>query len=454
MKQIFLLCVILFFCRFLLYGQTSAPLKITFKDAANLAIAASYELKNEKALQEINKSVWRLGWRAYLPKFTLQASEDDRLYEYQADSFQKNYTISVDHVLFDGGKLASSRKLEFAGLELGESRLGTASGEVVEKALSTYRDILTSREIISIRKTGYETLNEQRNVLKKEFELGIAVQTDIDEADISIDEARIEIEFLELEINEMNEQFLNLLGLETYPVLSEKIDVYRSVILPDLEKIVFAALERNQNLKNALLSIRQKKEAARFAAFSWLPVLRATGSFSVGGKQYPLTKYNWSLGISMEFAGPWLNGSSSITAGVQGKDAKTARLSGSFVPAPDPAASMSVKAARLALAYEQKKYAGALEQIARTVKTARENCLLADKKRRIALEAGRVAKNKRNLYVLKHDLGQITSLELMDAQTMLIQKEIAVIQAAVGLLEAERALESLLDLQPGELKYL
>jgi outer membrane protein TolC len=442
-----------FFCAYLAQGQVFRE-GIGFRDAANLAVAASAELHNEAAVRAIRQGAWLLGRRAYFPKLTLQASEDERLSWYQADSFQKNYSVNVDQLLFDGGRLASSRRLERAELELGASRLETMSGEVGESAVNAYRSILTNRALMEIRKAGLTALKGQRAVLHKEVELGLALQSDLDGADISIAEAEIEIMSLEMEMAEMDEQFLVLLGMEKMPELTEKIDVWRSAALPDKNRAVSIALERNQELKAAALSIRQKKEEARFAALSWVPTLRATGSFSVAGNQYPLTKYTWSAGLSVEFAKPWFSSNTSATAGFQGRKDKTARVSGTFVPVPDPASSLGVKQAKLALAYEQQKYTQALEQTARTVKMAIEKCMFADTRRRLALETSRIAKNKLELFKIKRRLGQITSLELMEAQTECTQKEIALVQAATALLAGERELEQLLDLQPGELKNL
>ena len=452
-KRLSPFCLSFFFCAYLAHGQVFRE-GITFRDAANLAVAASQELHNEAAARAIRQGAWLLGRRAYFPKLTLQASEDERLSWYQADSFQKNYSVNVDQLLFDGGRLASSRRLERAELELGASRIETMSGEVGESAVNAYRGILTNRALMEIRKTGFTSLKAQRSVLKTEVELGLALQSELDEADISIAEAQIEMMSLELDMAEMNEQFLTLISMEKMPVLVEKIDVYRSATLPDKNKAVSLALERNQELKAAVLSIRQKKEESRFAALSWIPTLRATGSFSVAGNQYPLTKYTWSAGLSVEFANPWFSSNTSATAGFQGRNDKTARVAGTFIPAPDPASSLSARQAKLALAYEQQKYTQALEQTARSVKMAIEKCMFADNRRRLALETSRIAKNKLELFKIKRRLGQITSLELIEAQTECTQKEIALVQAATALLAGERELEKLLDLQPGELKNL
>lgn len=443
----------IFLCAAVVYAQNTSG-ALTFREAANRAVAVSRELRNETAARALKRDAWVLGRRAYFPKLTLQASEDERLSAHQADSFQKNYSLNVDQLLFDGGRLASARRLERAELALSLGRLDTLAGDIAESAVSAYREIVTARAAMGVREAGFTALKGQRQVLQKEVELGLVLQSELDQADIALAEARIEIMSLEMELEEKCEQFLVMLDLDAMPDLVERIDVYRQTALPEMDRAVAAALERNQELKAAALSIRQRKEQARFAALSWLPSLRATGTFSLAGGEYPLTKYSWQAGLSVEFANPWLNANTNGSAGFQGKNDRTARLSGTFVPLPDPAASLSAREARRALLYEQQKYAQDIEMLPRAVKMARGKCVFADRRRLLALEAARLAKNKLEVFAIKRRLGQITPLEFMDAQNEAMQTEIALIQAAAYLLAVEREFERLLDLQPGELGHL
>jgi outer membrane protein TolC len=427
---------------------------ITFKDAASLAVSASRDLQNEKAGQAIKQNSWTLGRRAYLPKLTLQAAEDDRLSVYDSDTFSKNFSVNVDQLLFDGGRLIFSRRLERARLELSASGIESLSGDIAESAVSAYRDILIARETLAIRKRGREALAVQRRILQKEVELGLALHSDLDEADITLAEALVEIMSLETETAEMTSQFLDVIGLDTLPELIEKIDVSRKAVLPDVQKAASLALERNQELKTAALSVKQKKEEARFAALSWIPSLRATGSFSTGGSRYPLTKYSWQAGLSIEFASPYINLNSGANYGYSGRNDRTARLSGSAAPLPDPASSLTARQAKSALVYEREKYEDAFRRLPRRVELAADKCLFAENKRLLAAEMVRLARNKLEVLKVKHHLGHITSIELIEAQTSVTEKEIALVQAASAVMAAERGMERLLDLQPGELRNL
>jgi outer membrane protein TolC len=93
----------------------------------------------------------------------------------------------------------------------------------------------------------------------------------------------------------------------------------------------------------------------------------------------------------------------------------------------------------------------ALSRLGRTAAAAVEKCGLMDRKRELALGAAELAAERYQLSCLRQELGQLTRLDLMEERIEYAQREIAAVEAAVSLLEAERELERLLDLRPGEL---
>jgi outer membrane protein TolC len=220
--------------------------------------------------------------------------------------------------------------------------------------------------------------------------------------------------------------------------------VERAAVLPALQTPPAAAPENNPTVLQAALAVRQKEEEAKFARLSWLPTIRASGSFSLSGEHYPLTRHNWSVGISVEFSSPWFQSKLAGSTGYEGWTDQNARLSGSLTPVPDPAAHLSARSAVLALSLEREKYQTTIVQLGRAVSNAAALCALAEQKRALSVEAKKLVKEKLKLAWLKHDIGQITSLELMEAQNECIAKEIQAVESAIALLNAERNLEKLM----------
>ena len=197
--------------------------------------------------------------------------------------------------------------------------------------------------------------------------------------------------------------------------------------------------------------IAGKQGELKYASLSWIPTLSLNGSYGLNGHRYPLTRQTWSVGISVEFSAPWFQNSTSFSSGWEPPYDRTARLQNSFQPLPEPARIFSKAQARLALSLERRKYDLALSRLGRTAATAVEKCGLMDRKRDLALGSAELAAERYRLFCLRQELGQITRLELMEERIEYARREIAAVEAAGSLLEAERELERLLDLRPGEL---
>jgi outer membrane protein TolC len=426
---------------------------LNFTEAAELAVANSAELRNGFAQKKIREGQWALSLRAYFPRLTIGASEDDRLSLISTDSFQKNYSISLDQLLWDGGRTGLSRRMERAELNLLGSQLERSVMEVAEAAITAYRQVLTSREIVKIRRTALESLSEQRRILAEELRLGRALQLDLVDADISVSEAHIELLSLEIELEEAERQFAESLGLEELPPLGETIDIRRSSLLPSPQVARAQAEENNPQLAEARYAVHKKEAELKAASISWIPALRISGTFGLTGQRYPLTRHNWSVGLTLEFSTPFLSSAVSAQAGWEPPFDRTARLQNTLSPLPDPAEALTRKSAEAALALEKINYGITFRQIGRMAETAVEKCRLLERKHSLALEAIELGAERLRLSDLRLRLGQLTRLELMEAQLNYTQSEIAAVEAASALLEAERELERFLNLSPGELNH-
>jgi len=236
------------------------------------------------------------------------------------------------------------------------------------------------------------------------------------------------------------------------PVLSEKIDLNYSVVLPTASAAADLAKKQNPDLIEAGYSITKKQMELKFISRSWIPNLRLTGNFGLNGPRYPLTRYNWSVGVSIDFSTPWLQNRFGAQAGWEPPYDNTAMIQNSFSILPDPASGYQIKQAKIALTLEQEKYKTTLEQIGRTAATAVDKCAFTEQKKLLAIEASTLGAERCRIEEIRLNLGQITRLTLMETYIEQTQKEIAAVEAATALLEAERELERFLDIEPGKLK--
>jgi len=446
---------IVFCCFFSLHSalaqQTNKKITLDFEEAGRLAVAVSAEIKMFRAQRALREGAWALSIRAFLPQFSFVVSEDERLSLINADSFTKTYSINLEQMLFDGGRTRTARTVERVELIILSDELKRNESAVIEAALSFYRQILLSRMIIVIRESALLSLKEQKRILEEELVLGMVIPLNLIQADITVKEAELELQSMRFQNEELEKQFMELLGLDYMPELSEYVDINRSPVIPDAEAVHRSALSRNPDLQRIVHSIMQKETEVKFASRSWIPTVKAMGTYSVSGQHYPLNRQSWTAGITLNFVSPWFSSSTGGSAGWEVPYDKTARLQGSFTPLPDPASGLSAKQAGLSLALEREKYQNVLEKLARQAALEVSNLQLNNLRRKLAVESLKLGAEKYRLSEVLLSLGRITRIELMEARLEYEKKEILAIEAAIVLLETERSLERLIDLPPGRL---
>jgi outer membrane protein TolC len=425
---------------------------ISFDDAARMAVASSRELRSQYAQRVLKEGAWAAGFRAYLPRLSLSASEDDRLSQTGADSFQKTYSASLDQLVWDGGRTSSSRALEKAELALLGFELERTAWDLAASALSAYRRVLSLRMLLEIREAAASSLNEQRRILGEETRLGLALETDLAEADISAAEAELEAQAARLELDEAELALTLVLGVDTLPPLGERVDLYRELLLPPRDRAVALARERNPGLITARFGIARHQAELRYYERLWIPTVRVNTGLTLSGPRYPLTRSSWTVGLTVNFASPWFSGTVSGSAGWDPPFDRNMRLGTTASPFDDPASALNGRSVRLALVLETEQYQRGLETIEKTVAAALERCAILDRKRVLFLEARELAARKVELSALRVSLGQMRRVDFMEDQLELAEAETGAVEAALAVLEAERELERLLDLAPGGLE--
>jgi outer membrane protein TolC len=427
---------------------------LTFRDAGEAAVAASKDLQSAQLQQLVEEKSWNWGVMQYLPSVSLSLSESDRVMYGASDSFQKAFSLKASQLVFDGGKLRTSRQIEKSTLLLQRGSHEQNKNEIAETAISVYRQVLQIRSGLDIKKKSYAALEKQMNILKTEVELGKALLYDLRSAEIKIQNSRIDIIQTEIDLKETEKQFAELLGMDELPPLAETIDMNKKFYLPRVDKVIAETLDKNQELAYARLSIKQKQAEAKYAAHSWIPTLKADSSFSVTGTRYPLSQFNWSVGLTLQFETPFL--SSQITGGYgqEGRDGRNANVAGNSSFFQAPATVYNARVAKSAYELECIKYEASIKQLERSVVQTVEKIKLIIQKKDLAVSTEELALRQMHISELQHSLGQITRIELMELETEYMQSRLATVAAAVEVLTAVRELEKLMALNPGELESL
>ena len=424
---------------------------LTFEDAGSMAVGAALELKEAFARGALKAGAWRLGARSYLPRVSIAAGQDDRLSLAGSDSFRKSYSLTLRQQLWDGGRLVQSRKQEQEDLFREEAALARLSQEIAESALGAYRRVLSSRALVAIRERSYGDMLEQARYLEVEASRGLVKKRDAEDVLLGLAEQAWELDSLRLTLRDEEEGFASLLGLSALPELAETIDVRRTVLFPEDDEVSALAQGANPELADARMALGRLKENTAGVETAWFPAVSVQADGSLMGDSYPLTRAAWSVGFNLDLSSPWFRGTLSAGMGWEFPQARTARFQVQLEPLPDPASSVAQRSARTNLALERERYKALADRVGRAASSALQKCRLCRTKRDLASERLEQGKETTRLVRFSVGLGQASRLESMRALTEEAALEVALLDAAVELLESERDLERLLGLGPGTL---
>jgi len=420
-------------------------------EAAGMATRNCGELAVEYKALEARKGAWWLGLRAYLPSLELSGGSDERLSVYGPDTFTKNLSASVNQPVWDGGRLATARALEDVELALARAELDRKARDVGEAAIAAYRSVLAARARLAIQHASLVSGTTERGILAAEVDLGLATASDLMEADLSLAGMELEIAVSELEAASAEDELAEAIGIDTLPELSETIDPRSPTVCLDVVSVSAAVLQRSPELALARFGLVKKRAEARAAAFAWLPTLGLKASGHVSGSSFPLSRSSWSASLVVDFSGPLLSGSGSASVGGDPPHDSTARTSGNLKPLPDPAGLMSARNAALALRLEEERYAVAVTAAGRSARAAVTAYDLAIRKRGLAADNLGLSSAQLRLARLRVDLGQAVRSETVKAELGRAGREVDLVDAAVAVIAAERAIEVMIDSPPGSL---
>ena len=430
-------------------GCTDATL--TASEAAMLAVANSPELNAETERLALRSAAWKLGIRAWLPKLTVSYGDDERVALYGPDSHTMTLSARVDQPLWDGGRLAAARALERADMALAASNHQRALRQVGETAITAYRSVLASRARLGIRRASLAASTEERAVIAAEVALGLATANDLADADAQLADMDVDATEAQMALLVSEEQLVEALGLETMPELADTLSLETRYPGFDAQRVADMAADRSPEVAAARHEVEKKKAQLKAASSSWLPTIGLIASGQASGNTLPLTRASWSVGLSVDFSGPLAAGGSAMTVGGQPPFDASAQAQHRLTVLPDPASMLDAKGAAADLALQEQLLSRLVAKARRMARAALVSMELAQRKRDAAANALELAASRARLARLKASVGQAVRTEAVRAELARAERAIDLVDAAAAMVAAERELERLLDIAPGEL---
>lgn len=431
---------------------------ITLEGAYAMAIKNSSELRIARLKHRAEEERLRLSAWTRMPSldFSLSDSRTTRYEAQDAAAISASSTLSVP--IAQGGRKRMQNQIDALSVDLEGISLSRGEDEVRDSCFSLFNQTRILRLKLEALDGLKAIVDRQREIAQREYELGKIREIDLVETETSVASLAQEAFSAETELMSAEHSLKKLLGVDQSVELRLVTDLdsgYRGHALgPSREKLQAIALARNQSVMESRFKVEEARLTNRIADSKWMPNVSLQGSFQLSGDRYPLQKPNYGLRATVEFPLELLPMSFSVGF-TTSPDVEYGRSLSSSARTPDSLdAIVDRRLARISLAEAvdaretaERDAAFQLEEYALEYERLRA-------KQRLIGETLSLQARKVEIMRLQMELGQIKRVDYLEGENDLLNDRLDLLSGVLSLKEAEREIERLVGLSPGELaKY-
>ncbi|HPS43028.1 MAG TPA: TolC family protein [Treponemataceae bacterium] len=431
---------------------------ITLEGAYAMAIKNSSELRIARLKHRAEEERLRLSAWTRMPSldFSLSDSRTTRYEAQDAAAISASSTLSVP--IAQGGRKRMQNQIDALSVDLEGISLSRGEDEVRDSCFSLFNQTRILRLKLEALDGLKAIVDRQREIAQREYELGKIREIDLVETETSVASLAQEAFSAETELMSAEHSLKKLLGVDQSVELRLVTDLdsgYRGHALgPSREKLQAIALARNQSVMESRFKVEEARLTNRIADSKWMPNVSLQGSFQLSGDRYPLQKPNYGLRATVEFPLELLPMSFSVGF-TTSPDVEYGRSLSSSARTPDSLdAIVDRRLARISLAEAvdaretaERDAAFQLEEYALEYERLRA-------KQRLIGETLSLQARKVEIMRLQIELGQIKRVDYLEGENDLLNDRLDLLSGVLSLKEAEREIERLVGLSPGELaKY-
>ena len=274
-------------------------------DAVNFALQNSqvYILERQRVLLDMKEAKFNVV--EFLPTFSFSFSENDSTVLLAGDNRTRSFQATIGQSLFDGGRnkylYEINRLSSMYAYQDFESSLMDYSSQII----LLYYQYLMQRQKAQIMEDLVFTAKRQIDIIQREVEIGITLETDYLEYLIS---------FIGIE-NERDQSWRDLAAMERRFKIAMGLDYEANLVITDnyYSEFLYFYYEIYTDyiwaiIRNASTEIKKQNLALEYArkqlAYSrrwFVPRLSAEAGISFSGDAYPLTEPSYSFKLTVDF---------------------------------------------------------------------------------------------------------------------------------------------------------
>ncbi len=432
--------------------------QINSEEAKRLAEDSSKELQIRLLRIKASSQAFKSGLRNFLPRVEVGINANDAVTVGTPDSRNRNATLTIRQSLFDGGRAVMHRKLSHIQLLLEKQACEKFRESILDETWKLFHRMLIFQEKERLQKEIYRVSLNELKIAQAERDAGVIRELDLIETRLEVRSLESELKATRIKLTELDYYLKRMLGLnpDSLLQLTGNIDTnYAGLQIGEApEKYYGIALSRSLDVKNNRFAVQKRLEELKAAERRFIPSIDAEASLGVSGESFPLQEPGFSLSLRFSFPLRSFPVSTSLYAGSKGEVSVSRGFTADTGILTDIGYTVDKKTGLLNLEMERLREKNLLDSLLFDVKQARD--IYNQKKESIRLKRDLLKLQKLKLNVLKEqlDIGEVKRNDFLKAQTRVLRDEISLLEDVLDLLEAERAFEQLLGLEPGELYRL
>ena len=221
--------------------------------------------------------------------------------------------LSLNQILYNGGRNVNQVNQARLSLEIAELNERLVKTQVIQKVINSYYNLLQAQKLYDVASKNLEMSEQQVDLVKKQFNLGVVKKTDLLKSQVSQGQAKVDLLNKKTSLENSRRVLFNDMGLQDFGqeiLASEKKWIVKKI--PSSSDLLNQLKEKNPNL---LLSDKQTQLRHfnyQLIKGSRMPSINSSINYSANSQEFSALsdaiKDDWSLGMNLSLIIPIYTG--------------------------------------------------------------------------------------------------------------------------------------------------
>lgn len=299
---------LIFFSCILFFVPLQAQIVISSaQEAIDLGLTKSEQLQYWELQMNYELQAARLDFGSFLPSIGISYGEKDLVVEKSGDSRKKDLEFTVTQLLFDGGVSYNLYELNRIRSLYKYQELEIEKQKIKIHILDMYYEIVMLKKKLDIQNNIINLGEKNLEIIKKEHALGLTLELDLLEYEISLFKIYQEKKQLEDALQKSMRDFKRTLGLspesELHITETHEIPFIKNcTLIGKKDYFINQAKNHNYQLKLNELELLYSKKQNGFLQKNFFPKIYFESSITFSGTDFPLRQPDYNFGLKFNFS--------------------------------------------------------------------------------------------------------------------------------------------------------